>query len=126
MAERAPERSQQATLRALGDDALRELVERYVTAWQDEDVDAIVAMLTEDATFAMPPRPEWYRGREAIGAFLRRHPLSGDGRLEARAGAAQRPDGLHRLLSPTGACTGRRCSTSRRPAAIAAVTSFHV
>ena len=31
---------------------------------------ALVAMLTDDATFAMPPMPTWYRGRAAIGAFL--------------------------------------------------------
>src|SRR3954452_20373492 len=32
--ERLPERSQQATLRALGDDELREIVDRYVDAWE--------------------------------------------------------------------------------------------
>src|SRR6058998_3247749 len=32
--ERVPERSQQATLRALGDDELRDLVSRYVDAWE--------------------------------------------------------------------------------------------
>jgi RNA polymerase sigma-70 factor, ECF subfamily len=47
-----------------------------VQAWEDGDVDAIMAMLTADATFAMPPRPSWYRGREAIGAFLAVRPLS--------------------------------------------------
>jgi RNA polymerase sigma-70 factor (ECF subfamily) len=73
--ERRPERSQQATLRALGDDAIRELVERYIDAWERADVDAVVAMLAEDATFAMPPLPEWYAGREAIRVFLPRGPL---------------------------------------------------
>jgi RNA polymerase sigma-70 factor (ECF subfamily) len=73
--ERTPERSQQETLQALGDDAIRELVERYVDAWERADVDAVVAMLAEDATFAMPPLPEWYAGREAIRTFLPRGPL---------------------------------------------------
>src|SRR5881275_3373948 len=51
--ERLPEQSQQATLRSLGDERLRELVDRYVAAWEHNDVDAIAAMLTEDATLAM-------------------------------------------------------------------------
>ena len=56
--ERLPEQSQQATLlRALGDVALREIVDGYVEAWERGDVDAVVAMLAEDATMAMPPIP---------------------------------------------------------------------
>jgi RNA polymerase sigma-70 factor (ECF subfamily) len=29
-----------------------------------------VAMLVKDATFAMPPHPHWFRGRDAVIAFL--------------------------------------------------------
>ena len=68
--------SQQATMRALGDEGLRVLVERYVTAWQDADIDSIVAMLTEDATLSMPPATTWYRGREAVRAFLTEGPMT--------------------------------------------------
>src|SRR2546423_1235113 len=45
VAERAPARSQQATLRALGDRALRELVGRFADAWERHDVDTVVALL---------------------------------------------------------------------------------
>jgi RNA polymerase sigma-70 factor (ECF subfamily) len=65
-----PARSQQETLRALGDDRSRALVARFVDAWNRADVAAIVAMLTEDATFTMPPLPTWFRGRPDIAAFL--------------------------------------------------------
>jgi RNA polymerase sigma-70 factor, ECF subfamily len=75
--ERLPEQSQQATIRTLGDDALRDVVDGYVDAWERGDVDAVVAMLAEDATIAMPPIPTWYGGREAVGAFLRGWPLAG-------------------------------------------------
>ncbi len=75
MEKRLPAQSQQAALQAIGDERLRAVVERYVAAWEDADVDALVALLTEGATFAMPPRPTWFRGREAIGTFLAAHPL---------------------------------------------------
>jgi RNA polymerase sigma-70 factor (TIGR02960 family) len=65
-----PESSQQATLHALGEDAVQELAERYTAAWERGDIAAIVAMLTEDAKFSMPPLTEWYQGHEAIGTFL--------------------------------------------------------
>ena len=65
-----PDRTQQATLRALGDARLRELVERYVHAWERRDVAALVAILAEDVTFAMPPYPHWWRGREDVIAFI--------------------------------------------------------
>jgi RNA polymerase sigma-70 factor (ECF subfamily) len=74
--ERLPARSQQATLRALGDERLRDAVERYVAAWERNDVDALVALLADDASFSMPPRPSWYRGRDAIAAFLVARPMS--------------------------------------------------
>jgi RNA polymerase sigma-70 factor (ECF subfamily) len=67
--ERAPERSQQATLAALGDAGQRKLVSRYTTALQDHDIDGMLALLTEDATWSMPPIPTWFRGHEAIAAF---------------------------------------------------------
>jgi RNA polymerase sigma-70 factor (ECF subfamily) len=68
--ERLPDESQQATLRAIGEDAVRELVEAYMDAWERGDLDAIVAMLVEDATISMPPMALWYSGRHAIAVFL--------------------------------------------------------
>jgi RNA polymerase sigma-70 factor (ECF subfamily) len=78
--ERLPEQSQQATLRSLGDDALRDVVDRYVDAWERNDVDAVVELLAEDATFAMPPLATWFGPRDEIGIWLAGYPLSGDWR----------------------------------------------
>ena len=61
----------------LGDDELRELVDRYVDAWERNDVEAFAAMLAEDATFAMPPLASWFGGHESIRIFLEGWPLSG-------------------------------------------------
>jgi RNA polymerase sigma-70 factor, ECF subfamily len=81
--DRLPKQSQQATLRGLGDDGIRTLVERYIDAWERADVDAILALLAEDATFTMPPLPTWYSGREAIRIFLNRDALLDRWRLVA-------------------------------------------
>ena len=78
--ERVPEQTQQATLRALGDDGVRDLVDRYVDAWEKGDVDTFVSMLAEDATFTMPPLATWYEGREGIRTWAEASPLSGQWR----------------------------------------------
>jgi RNA polymerase sigma-70 factor (TIGR02960 family) len=48
----------------------RELVDRYVAAFENADVAALVAVLAEDAMFEMPPLLTWFRGRATIGGFL--------------------------------------------------------
>jgi RNA polymerase sigma-70 factor (ECF subfamily) len=68
--QRLPERSQAANRRELGDEAQRQLVESFIAAWSRADVDGIVKLLAEDATFTMPPLPCWFRGRDALRTFL--------------------------------------------------------
>jgi RNA polymerase sigma-70 factor, ECF subfamily len=60
---RHPERSRQKTARALRDERLRKVVERYVDAWERNDVEAVVSMLAQDArastaSSTMPPRDQ--------------------------------------------------------------------
>jgi hypothetical protein len=54
------------TLRSLGDRRLRVTAGRFADAFERGEIDTILAMLAEDATFAMPPYPEWRRGRDAM------------------------------------------------------------
>ncbi|HSS57038.1 MAG TPA: sigma-70 family RNA polymerase sigma factor, partial [Solirubrobacteraceae bacterium] len=75
--ERLPDRSQQATLRALGDQHLREIVERYMDAMARGDVGAVVSLLAEDAVWSMPPLGAWYRGVDELAVFLATAPLNG-------------------------------------------------
>jgi RNA polymerase sigma-70 factor, ECF subfamily len=49
---------------------LLKLLGRYIRAWEEGDVGALVSLLREDAAFAMPPLYTWFRGRDAIRAFL--------------------------------------------------------
>jgi RNA polymerase sigma-70 factor (ECF subfamily) len=49
----------------------RELVRRFSDAWVADDIDGVVALLTDDAWVTMPPSPLEYQGPPAIAAFLR-------------------------------------------------------
>jgi RNA polymerase sigma-70 factor (ECF subfamily) len=48
----------------------RALLDRYVAAFEKADVETLVAVLTEDAVFEMPPLSVWFRGSAVIGTFL--------------------------------------------------------
>jgi RNA polymerase sigma-70 factor, ECF subfamily len=79
VAEKVPSRSQQQTLREIGDARIREIVAGYSTALERGDADALVALLTEDVTWSMPPMPHWYRGIDAVMDFAVRVPMTGCG-----------------------------------------------
>jgi RNA polymerase sigma-70 factor (TIGR02960 family) len=72
-----------------GDEPEEELARRFADAYSRDDVDAVVALLTDDAWLAMPPAPHEYQGRSAIAGFLG----------ASRRGRAGRPF----LLVPTSA-----------------------
>lgn len=58
-------------LRASPDDTATEgLLNRYMRAWEEADIETLVSMLRKDAMVSMPPLPNWYRGRAAIRAFM--------------------------------------------------------
>jgi hypothetical protein len=77
---RLPEDSQQATLRTWATRRCARSSNEFVTAWEQADVDAVVAMLADGAALTMPPIPTWYQGRAAVAAFLVRVPLAGRSR----------------------------------------------
>jgi RNA polymerase sigma-70 factor, ECF subfamily len=79
VAEKIPAHSQLQTLREIGDASLREIVTSYAAALERGDADALVALLTEDVTWSMPPLPHWYRGLEAVTDFAVQVPLTGCG-----------------------------------------------
>jgi RNA polymerase sigma-70 factor, ECF subfamily len=54
------------------DPASRALVDRYVAAFENADVPALSALLTDDAVLEMPPMLNWFAGRDAYGAFIAR------------------------------------------------------
>jgi RNA polymerase sigma-70 factor (ECF subfamily) len=54
------------------------VVERFVDALEDFDVEKLVSVLTDDARFSMPPEPAEFHGPQAIVGFLRELPFWGD------------------------------------------------
>jgi RNA polymerase sigma-70 factor (ECF subfamily) len=51
--------------------AERELVDRFADAFERDDIDEVIALLTSDAVISMPPGSLWLAGRDAIAEFLR-------------------------------------------------------
>ncbi len=49
---------------------LQQLLDRYMTLWQQGDVPGLVALLREDAWLTMPPLPAWIQGRTDIATLL--------------------------------------------------------
>ena len=45
------------------------LVKAFVDAWESADLDAVIALLTDDVFISMPPMPFEYVGRELAGRF---------------------------------------------------------
>ncbi|WP_157574289.1 RNA polymerase subunit sigma-70 [Jiangella muralis] len=48
----------------------RDLTERFAAAFVADDVEAVIALLTDDAWLAMPPAPHQYVGAAAVAGFL--------------------------------------------------------
>jgi RNA polymerase sigma-70 factor (ECF subfamily) len=86
--DRVPDQSQQATLRALDDDEIQEIVTTYVDAWERGDVEAVVALLTEDAAIAMPPLASWFGPRDEFAKFLANFPMNGQIKWKMRIATA--------------------------------------
>jgi RNA polymerase sigma-70 factor (ECF subfamily) len=100
------------------------VVARFVRAYEAADLDALVALLTDDVFMSMPPLPFEYEGRDAVARFCAR--IFGAGRtislVPTRANGqpafgsyAQAPDGHWQATGlVTIALSGDRiCATSR-------------
>ncbi|GAA3660106.1 sigma-70 family RNA polymerase sigma factor [Lentzea roselyniae] len=48
----------------------KQLLDRWMTAFEAKDIPAIIGMFTEDVVWEMPPYPQWYRGPEMVAWHL--------------------------------------------------------
>jgi len=107
------------------------LVAKFASAWQSADLDALVALLTDDVFVAMPPEPFGYEGRDLVTRYCTRQFTAGRryGLVPTRAngqpafGAYLRgPDGIRHatafwVLTLTG---GQICGMTRFEASVLA------
>jgi RNA polymerase sigma-70 factor (ECF subfamily) len=97
-----PARSQQSALRELGDRRISEIAAQYADAMERGDADTLVSMLTEDATWCMPPIPTWFQGRPALRDWLIRDPLPERWRHQATRANGQLAVGCYLFDASTG------------------------
>ena len=97
-----PARSQQAELRELDGQRVSEIAARYADAIERGDADTLVSMLTEDATWCMPPMPTWYQGHRALREWLVRDPLTARWRHQATRANGQLAVGGYLYVGGTG------------------------
>jgi RNA polymerase sigma-70 factor (TIGR02960 family) len=57
---------------AAGSPAEDAIVAMFARAWESADLDALVALLTDDVFIAMPPEPFGYEGRDVVACFWAR------------------------------------------------------
>jgi len=58
------------------EDPAPELLAAYLRSWETRDLESLVALLRQDVVFAMPPHSAWFRGVDAVRAFLQVPPFS--------------------------------------------------
>ena len=81
---------------ASGSPAEDAIVAKFVRAWESADLDALVALLTDDVFMSMPPMPFEYEGRDVVARFCALHLRRGP-EVRPRADASQRSAGVRRL-----------------------------
>ncbi|WP_232847762.1 sigma-70 family RNA polymerase sigma factor [Occultella kanbiaonis] len=74
--ERTSDRGDRATRPTADDARARRIAARFATALEHGDIDAFVALLTEDVTWSMPPAPHWYQGIDAVTEFAVEVPMT--------------------------------------------------
>jgi RNA polymerase sigma-70 factor (TIGR02960 family) len=106
-----------------------DLVARFAEAFERDDVDGVVALLTDDAIVSMPPQPEWHQGREAVAGFLHRRMVERAGMASSwrfvAFGANLQPALAYYLERDGGWVRSGAFVIGVRPDGIASITRFH-
>jgi len=99
----------------------------FMDAWSRADAGALVALLRENARWAMPPAPLWFDGRDAIARLFALFPMDFHGRVTMVATAANRQPAAAAYLRPHGQSVYRLTGVNVlriEGGAIAEITTF--
>ena len=103
---------------AAGSPAEDVIVARFARAWESADLDALVALLTDDVFIAMPPEPFGYEGRDVRGPVLG-PPVRRGPQVRPRPDPSQRPARVRGIPARPGRHPPRdrllRAHPGRRP-----------
>jgi RNA polymerase sigma-70 factor (TIGR02960 family) len=121
---RLPPRQERLAVPRRGDEA--EIINRFADAFERDDIDVVVSLLTADAVVSMPPEPEWHQGRDDVAHFLRdRHRVR---RLQGwrfvPIGANLQPAYAYYLEQDGGWVRSGMFVVGVRPDGIASITRF--
>ncbi|MFT3855613.1 MAG: RNA polymerase subunit sigma-70 [Ilumatobacteraceae bacterium] len=84
------------------DDAQRELLDRYVDAFERYDIESLTELIYEDATMSMPPYDHWLRGKPDIAAWFLRTGIGCKGSRVVRTVANGSPAYAQYRRDPAG------------------------
>ncbi|ROZ69389.1 RNA polymerase subunit sigma-70 [Ramlibacter sp. WS9] len=89
MKERTPAAVEPGGQQWLGEHHADGLLQRFVSAWESCDIDAMASLLAEDARFTMPPLPAWFDGRRFALMFFAERVFETPWRLQPLRGNGQ-------------------------------------
>jgi RNA polymerase sigma-70 factor (ECF subfamily) len=102
-----------------------ELLARYVDTFERYDIDALVSLIREDASFSMPPWRLWLRGPEQVGKWMLGQGIGCEGSRLLVTRANGRPAvGIYKRTGPEGWEPFNLCVLDFADGEIAAIHNF--
>jgi RNA polymerase sigma-70 factor (ECF subfamily) len=86
-------------------DQERDVLRRFMDAWEQADTKLLIQLLRDDARMAMPPAPLWFDGRASIAQLFELFPIDWQGDFRLVATSANRQPAAAAYLRKHGEAT---------------------
>jgi RNA polymerase sigma-70 factor (ECF subfamily) len=97
--------SQDGTAKDRPTDQERDVLRRFMDAWERADTNLLIQLLRDDARMAMPPAPLWFDGRASIAQLFKLFPIDWQGDFRLVATSANRQPAAAAYLRKHGEAT---------------------